>query len=139
MAPASPRPVRRRPSGCSRSVSAASSVRWAAGGAASDPVAAPSTAKTAPHASSGDPATLPSAPVPRRLLRGPGESDGDRRLAAGQLFGLLGVLLTLPLLAVLRVVGGFYAARVRTRPASAPALERGAPAPPNGARPLRTA
>jgi len=60
-------------------------------------------------------------------------------LAAGQLFGLLGVLLTLPLLAVLRVVGGFYAARVRTRPASAPALERGAPAPPNGARPLRTA
>ncbi|HEX2517167.1 MAG TPA: AI-2E family transporter [Chloroflexota bacterium] len=42
-------------------------------------------------------------------------------LAAGQLFGLLGVLLTLPLLAVLRVVGGFFAARLRTRPAPVPA------------------
>ena len=62
-------------------------------------------------------------------------------LAAGQLFGLLGVLLTLPLLAVLRVVGGFYAARLRTRPAPAPVLDRGAPAPapPNGPQPLRTA
>ena len=58
-------------------------------------------------------------------------------LAAGQLFGLLGVLLTLPLLAVLRVVGGFFAARLRTRPASAPEL--GAPPPPNGAPPLAAA
>ena len=41
-------------------------------------------------------------------------------LAAGQLFGLLGVLFTLPLLAVLRVVGGFFAARLRTRPAPVP-------------------
>src|SRR4029450_3748882 len=53
-------------------------------------------------------------------------------LPAGQLFGLLGVLLTLPLLAVLRVVGGFFAARLRTRPA--PGL--GGPPPPNGAAPL---
>jgi predicted PurR-regulated permease PerM len=58
-------------------------------------------------------------------------------LAAGQLFGLLGVLLTLPLLAVLRVGGGFFAARLRTRPA--PALELGAPLPPNGAPPLAAA
>jgi predicted PurR-regulated permease PerM len=58
-------------------------------------------------------------------------------LAAGQLFGLLGVLLTLPLLAVLRVVGGFFAARLRTRPAPAPEL--GAPPPPNGAPPLAAA
>jgi predicted PurR-regulated permease PerM len=58
-------------------------------------------------------------------------------LAAGQLFGLLGVLLTLPLLAVLRVVGGFFAARLRTRPAPAPEL--GAPLPANGAQPRAAA
>ena len=58
-------------------------------------------------------------------------------LAAGQLFGLLGVLFTLPLLAVLRVVGGFFAARLRTRPAPAP--ERGAPRPAMAEAPLRPA
>jgi predicted PurR-regulated permease PerM len=46
-------------------------------------------------------------------------------LAAGQALGLLGVLFTLPLLAVLRVVGGFFAARVRTRAPGAPPVERG--------------
>ena len=58
-------------------------------------------------------------------------------LAASQLFGLLGVLFTLPLLAVLRVVGGFFAARLRTR--SAPAPELKTPLPATVAAPLRTA
>ena len=58
-------------------------------------------------------------------------------LAAGQLFGLLGVLFTLPLLAVLRVVGGFFAARLRTRPAPVP--ERSAPLPAVVESPLRPA
>jgi predicted PurR-regulated permease PerM len=58
-------------------------------------------------------------------------------LAASQLFGLLGVLFTLPLLAVLRVVGGFFAARLRTRPVPAPELKT--PLPATVAAPLRTA
>jgi predicted PurR-regulated permease PerM len=41
-------------------------------------------------------------------------------LGAGQALGLLGILFTLPLLAVLRVVGGFFAARLRTRTAPTP-------------------
>jgi predicted PurR-regulated permease PerM len=35
-------------------------------------------------------------------------------LGAGQALGLLGILFTLPVLAVVRVVGGFFAARLRT-------------------------
>jgi predicted PurR-regulated permease PerM len=53
-------------------------------------------------------------------------------LGAGQALGLLGILFTLPVLAVLRVVGGFFAARLRTRTppgAIAEGAERDGPEP----------